>query len=559
MGTLSLSINEFYGIQQHKDGALLPLGSAADCRNVSTVDGNLSVASGYTKFISKIIPGDDRLIKLIPMRGETLKFYVVTANNIYSFDGANWVTLYTFSSELTTRQIDYLQMTIGDDECIVIATGETQMLKIKLADDSVSLFGTGAYSFSGTVSSYNAGTKVVTLSGTLSAEALRHAPLDGITINGTWLAVASATGATVTLSETPAVAPASPNAATIRGGGSDAKCNFIEMYYGRLMSCGEPDNPGRLYWSAVPGDGRTVEDWLSVEGSADASGGYLEIGDSSGDAINGMRSLATELFIQKRHSVYRVYGESPSTYNLQLVEPFSELASNASMVVKYNAPYYLTKTGIKYYDGTGVLPLNGGIRYINTFIKTIISVADSKGVHADNILYFSCKVDSGSDYDDTLIVYDIGRVFSDASYGSYTLRDGFQIADMVQYDGDIYLINDKRYVYLFNSGTDYDGVKINAYWTTQITDTGNKLKKYQVRSILFRGGVGKMKLTVISDGDTQSDYFEVFDSAKEAMVSFVNTNPSTAFGIRIDNQYGSPFAINGGIQICYTDELVNTK
>lgn len=557
MATASLSINEFFGIQQHKDGALLPVGSARDCRNVTTIDGNLSVSKGYTKYIPRAIPGTDRILKLIKRRGDTAKDYVVTANKIYSDSGTAWNTIYTFATELTTKQIDYIQTLVGADDCLIIATGETQMLKINLSDDSVVLFGTGEFSFEGTVSSYNAGTKVVTLSATLSSEALRHAPLDGITINGTWLAVASATGATVTLSETPSVAPASPNTATIRGGGSTAHCNFVEIYFGRLLACGDPSNPSRLYWSAVSGDGRTIEDWLSVEGSADASGGYAEVGESSGDALRGFKTLATEMFLLKRHTVFRLFGESPSTYNFQQVETFSELSSNASITVKYNAPYYLTKTGIKYYDGTGVLPLNGGIRFINTVIQTIYSVEESKGVHADNLLYFSCKVDPDSEYDDTLIVYDISRTFSEASYGSYTIRNGFQIADMVSYDGQIYLVNDKRYVYLFNDGTSYDGVNIDAYWSTQITDLGNKLKKYQVRNVVFRGGEGRMLITVDYDAASKSERVEVFDSASGAISIRLDTDQASAIGLTIANQYGSTFSINGGIQICYNEEVVN--
>jgi len=557
MATQSLSINEFFGIQQQKDGALLPVGSARDCRNVTTVDGNLAVAKGYTKHIATIIPGADRLLKLIVKRGDTEKFYVVTANKIYSYSGSTWTTLYTFSAALTTDQIDYVQTLVGADDCLIIATGETQMIKIKLSDDTAVLFGTGEYSFSGTVSSYNAGTKVVTLSATLSAEALRHAPLDGITIDGTWLAVASATGATVTLSEAPAVAPASPNVATIRGGGSTANCNFVEMYFGRLLACGDPTNPSRLYWSAVSGDGRTIEDWLSVEGSVDASGGYAEVGESSGDAMRGFKTLGTELFLLKRHSVFRLFGESPSTYNFQQVETFSEPASNASIVVKYNAPYFLTASGVKYYDGTGVLPINGGIRFINSFLQTIHSVEESKGVHADNILYFSCKVDSDSVYDDTLILYDISRTFSDTSYGSFTIRDGFQIADMVSYDGSIYLINDKRYVYLFNDGTSYDGAVIDAYWSTQITDMGNKLKHYQVTHVVFRGGEGKMRIAVNYDTNSKAERVDVYDSSAPAKSIRIDTDLASSFGLTISNLYGSEFSINGGIQICFREELVN--
>jgi len=543
----SYRIQEFFGIQQQTDGTLLPETSAADARNIDTSDGNLGVAKGYTKYISTIVPDADRILKLIIARGATAKFYVVTVKKIYVYSGTAWSTLYTFSTALTTTQIDYVQTQIGTDDYLIIATGETQMIKIKISTDATELFGTGEFSFSGTVSSYNAGTKVVTLSATLSAEALRHAPLDGITINGTWLAVASATGATVTLSATPDTEPASPNTATIRGGGSTANCNFCDMYFGRFVSAGDPTAPSRLYWSAVSGDGRTIEDWLAVEGSADASGGYVEVGDNGGDAIIGITVLSDRLVIFKRYSVYYLRGDRPSTYAVERVENFSERMSNASVVVKNNLPYYLTASGIQVYDGTGIVPINEGVRYLNSFFQTVNSALQSKGVHCQNVFYFSCKVSSTATYDDTVIVFDIARA-------AYMLRDGFEVADMTVHDGVVYLINGSRYVYQFNNGTDYDGTAINAYWLTQKTDLAAKGVVKQVKEVMFRAGAGRLVVSVY--GDINQDSIDrITDGKNGGFVSLpVKLAPTRAFQIRIENKAGSAFSVTGGIEATFINE-----
>lgn len=538
-------ITEFLGIQQHKDGSLLPTGSAADCRNMVTFDGNLAVAKGYVKHISVAVPGTDRILRHIIVRGTTRTDYVVTASNIYYFTGTAWSSVHTFSPALTTTQVDYLQTLIGSTDHLIIGTGAGQMVKINTSTHVATTFGTGALSFDGTVSSYNAGTLTITLSATLSAEAQRHAPLDGITVNGTWLAVASATSTTVVLTEAPAVAPASPNTATIRGGGSDASCNFIDMYKGRLFAAGDPSNTSRLYWSAVPGDGRTIEDWLVVTGSADASGGYVEIGDSAGDAITGIIALASEILIFKRYSFYRLYGESPSNFTVERVESFAEYMSNASAVVKYNKPFFITKSGLKFYDGTGVVPIDSGIRFINTFITSLNSVAQSKGVHADNVLYFSCKVSSASTYDDALIVYDIARQ-------AYTIRDGFQIADITQFDGTIYLINDARYVYEFNSGTTYDGTIINAYWETQHTDMQAKAFLKQVNDILFRGGSGNMFVEVhFGANDIKQEQNMLASERYNVTRLTVETDQASMFWLKLMNVRGSYFEIKGGLSIFF--------
>ena len=73
-------IQSFTGIEQQADGALLPTTSARDARNCCTWDGNLSVAKGYVHHISAAVPGTGRVLKLIPLRGTSEKFYVVTAD-----------------------------------------------------------------------------------------------------------------------------------------------------------------------------------------------------------------------------------------------------------------------------------------------------------------------------------------------------------------------------------------------------------------------------------------------------------------------------------------------
>ena len=136
-------IQEFYGIQQQTDGALLPVTSAADARNMDTSDGNLSVANGYAKHLATILPGTDKILKLIVAREATEKWYVVTANKIYAFVDAatdRWDAIYTFSPALTSTQIDYVQTQIGTDDYLIIATGETQMIKVKISTNAAEVF-----------------------------------------------------------------------------------------------------------------------------------------------------------------------------------------------------------------------------------------------------------------------------------------------------------------------------------------------------------------------------------------------------------------------------------
>ena len=549
------SIQEFYGIQQHKDGALLPPGTAYDARNVDTSDGNLRLAKGFEKFNSMAaVPGSEGIYKLIIARTSSgRKWYCVTSGRVYVYSGSAWsqIANSTFSPALTaSKSVDCLQTKIGADDYLILATGTQQMMKIKISNDSASAFGSGSTGYSGTVSSYNSSTRKVTLASSLDTESARRALAYGVTIAGTLHQVSAASGTSITLKNVPATNPAANDAVSVRGGGSNASCAFVGLYYSRLIAAGDPSNPSRLYWSAISGDGRTVEDWLSVDGSVDASGGYVEIGNTSGDKITGMCVLSTQVLIFKEHSVWRMYGDRPSQFTVERVEEFGEAVANSSIVIKYDVPQFLTKTGIKYYDGTGVLPINRGERVLDRFVQTIKSVKKSIGFHNDNFLYFTCTCGTSTSvlYTDTIVVYDIGRQ-------SFMIRDGFRIYDMIADDGQIFLINGDRYVYEFNKGYTYAGANINAYWNTQPTDLLAKYYKKQIKELMFRGTAGRINFTVRDGSNKTFPKRTLFQDNDGYNSISVSTNKARVFEIRIENEEGSYFEILGGLDISYDREL----
>lgn len=544
------SIQEFYGIQQHKDGSLLPPGTAYDARNVDTSDGNLRLGKGYTKHFDAKVGGSDKILRLMLARyqGHT-KFYVATEEGIYAQGADSWTKVYTFTTP-AEGQVDYLQNRISGEDYLIVATGTQQMVKIKLSDDTAALFGTGNTSFEGKVSSYNSSNRRVTLNASMSDEAIRHALADGVVIDGTSHEVMEASGNIVRLRKAPpaSAVPAANDDVVIRGGGSTAACNYLGLYSGRLFAAGDPAAPNRLYWSAVTGNGRTCEDWLSVDGSVDASGGYVEIGETSGDSIVGLCVLSSSMLIFKSHSVYRLFGDRPSTFTVERVEDNSETLSNSAVVVKYDTPQYLTRTGIKYYDGTGILPMNSGQRVLARFVDSIVSVEDSKGIHADNHLYFTCRTHADATYDDAIIDYDIARQ-------CFMIRDGFEVADMCVDDANVYMINGERYLYKMFDGYTYDGDPINAYWNTQPTDLMAKGYKKQIKELLFRGMQGRIRF-MVRDGATRTYGRKNLYTDNDGFVSVgVSTNLARVFEILIDNEEGSYFEITGGIDISYEREL----
>ena len=100
---------------------------------------------------------------------------------------------------------------------------------------------------------------------------------------------------------------------------SDAHVLYLAMYRNRLFSAGDPEHPNRLYWSELPGSGRSIEGWGPVEASPNVEGGHTEVGDTGGDPITGLAALSNQLLIFKRHAVYRLLGDRPGNYIVEEV------------------------------------------------------------------------------------------------------------------------------------------------------------------------------------------------------------------------------------------------
>lgn len=559
------SIPEWYGIQQQVDGTLLPVTSAYDARNMETGDGNLSVAKGYTKHIATQVPGSEKILKLITSQGRD-NFYVVTVGHIYAWvydedtSTWGWDTIWTFSDLLGASQVDVLQTRIGIHDVILVATGQSLtdngasygIVKIDTETNTAAVFGAGLYSYEGTVASYDSATQIITLNSPgMSEEAQRRALAYGVSYgDGVYADVASVSDAThIELLSSLIKAPEVNDTLTVRGGGSEAPVAFVELYSNRLFAAGDPSAPFRLYWSAVPGDGRTIEDWLSVDGSYDASGGYVEVGDGSADEIIGLTALSNQLLIWKRYSVWRLYGDRPSNYTLERVDKSSDLMSNAGVITKYDAPYLLMPTGIHTYNNVSVVPVDNGSKPLRRFFDAKPYVGNSRSAFWDNRLYMTCKVGvTTNNYDDTIIVFDIAR-------NAYMIRNGFEIADLTAIGSHIYMINGERYIYEFETGTDYDGTLIPAYWLTQPTDFGRKMNRHQAMAIYSHITGDGMKVTVYGDYlDHSKDVTPFVARAGYTTVRF-QTDQQYFIQFRFENIDGGSFTLHGGINIYALSEL----
>lgn len=125
-------IQNFLGLNQAIDEGSLDAAYSPDCANIDTSCGRLETAKGHTKAIAALIPGRDNFLSLyVGEIGTAMCYIAITRKYIYSYDMTNisWSTLYTFTAPLVQNRVDYINATCDGEDCLLIATGETQLLK----------------------------------------------------------------------------------------------------------------------------------------------------------------------------------------------------------------------------------------------------------------------------------------------------------------------------------------------------------------------------------------------------------------------------------------------
>lgn len=553
-------INEFYGIDQSKDGSLVNEGTSPDARNMDTADGNLAVAAGFVKHFATPIPGNGVIRRLFILKlYSTLIFSVIAKGDddrfhLYAYDPSaeEWDDIYAWPEGIVGSYWDFLQCNIGNYDYLLIANGESQMVKWDGISSRAELFGSVDIVLETTVASYAEADKKVVLADTISKDVAARIRQAGIVIEGVTHMVADVdeTAKSVVLANAPSTLPKQGDAVKVRGGLSDAKVNYIAMHYSRLFSAGDPENPNRLYYSQIPGDGRSIEDWSSDEitGSVNTGGGYVEIGDTVGDPIIGIVSLSTQLLIFKRYSIYRLLGDKPSYFSIERVDAEVEQMAHTSVARHNDMAYYLTPAGLHYFNNVTVQPMHNA-RNIRDFMKGC-KVSQTKSCEAKDMMYFSCYKGENADreYDNSIVIYDTQR-------NSYMIRDGFNVADMSSVDGTIYFLNDARYVYRLNEGRDYDGQPINAYWYTPMTDLRDRQMRKKVSAVYIRGkgedALSTIMLDTYSGKSTKTSRKLMLDE-REILCIEPNIAEADTFQLKIYNEAGSRFSCHGGIEVDIT-------
>ena len=321
---------------------------------------------------------------------------------------------------------------------------------------------------------------------------------------------------------------------------SDRPTRLIELYYSRLFAAGDAAYPSRLYWSAAPGDDRSVEDWSSVETSADVSGGHVEVGTDS-DPITGLAALSNQLLVFKRDSLYRLLGDRPSNFRIYPVNTVMAQPLHSACVRCGDVLYFLTKTGLYYYDGQTVQRTMDADR-----VRTLLQDADlsrCEGAAAGDKLYFSLRIGADAGVNNAILVYDRNR-------RSYMLRDGFLVRAMCADGGRLYLIDGDGYICRFEEGETYAGREIDANWRTPMTDLGGKIAVKHLKELYLRGSGGIIAVSAKTGSGTV--FFErLMPTDKPDVLEATLSGDGRAFCLELANVNGSRFTVDGGVELLF--------
>lgn len=351
----------------------------------------------------------------------------------------------------------------------------------------------------------------------------------------------------------------------VRGGCSDMPIQCVTMYYNRLFASGHSrgSNPRRLYWSCLPGDGRTIEDWTRTDASVDTSGGHVDIGQPEDGSITEIFAMQNQLVIFTEYRVYRLTGYAPSNYTVECIGVLnSRKRSNSADIGGY--PYWLSDDGIFFYTGATIQKLDDGDNLRRCF--SVWEFADStytqfpvSAAYHRGFLVFICSLFSDeyqasvdvllfNTQDGTLSKHNLDVPIASENYGLWLVNDpeyGLRLSlpyEAYETTGHM----DYTAMYSLDNITQLGTCGNVAKWKSHILDLQALSVAKQPVRMLMRGS-GEFDLEIKTERDSQIHHVIMPDTLNAVKtVDFKVTEGRTLqFTISSDKQ----FSIEAGAQI----------
>lgn len=306
--------------------------------------------------------------------------------------------------------------------------------------------------------------------------------------------------------------------------------DFIELHYDRLWIAGNTTNPDRLYFSTAGVNGADIHDWTAPTDEAEANmhGGFIDVRSYDGSKIIGLKVVFNSLIIFKNKCAFKLFGSSPSNY--QLVQLFSSNGAIAdkSICVGNNGAFFLNKDGIYFYDGTNVNLISQKVK--NTIASMNLNYASKAvGIFANNKYYIAFPTGT-STTNNCLIEYNVDTK-------SFMKHDIGNIQDILEFNNKIYISDGANLRILFEGTT-----TLPALWETPYLDFDKKNNRKLSNYIYFRGkGNGTVRFTCITE--RKSKTLDVALDGTEKLYRKKLKNKGRMMKLKIENVSNSSIEI----------------
>lgn len=622
MANSKFTISQFYGVTRGIADNLAPLGSAAEARNVDLSDGALQTLIGYMKWPVTYDGGtgpqkaDPKM--LWRSAWGTYLYYDVYSNAVYeilrtdsssnaSAKGRVVLSIDPNSFPVMTAPKRLFTTTISGKPVAIFLDGIHQPALIGSGTNNAlycRAFGTGMFLTSDQISAVFTGTDSVivgvSVNRVFSSEEAARCKYAGVYVMETESEQLDYTAAYVSevrlFSDhtTIVFADALPSGSVevghyikVRGGLSDKPVNVMAMHYGRLFAGGNLSVPNRLYWSCLPGDDRTIEDWSADDASPDTGGGYVQVG-KVGARIKALFAYDQQLLIWCGDEIWRLYGASPSQYTLELVDVGygqQTTSTNINSPLTYafvyekqesianvrGVPYILTDQGFMYYDGNGFQPVSSE-RTMASLLLSGNNVRNWMGDLSQDLFTGRVSFHEGGLFfsvpgaDDYVARYDLrtgtyitlyrpntgfsassGKMLFGAGSSDYPL-EGFEVLLYgFNTEADVSALDTPSGA-TWENAYHYAGHRIDAVWESHDLSFGESSMNKRLRRIGM-DVTGPIRVIIKFPDGTLFDqvYLTNTDRERRFLWIAVDMPYESSFRIRFESVSGRPFRVHNGI------------
>lgn len=337
-------------------------------------------------------------------------------------------------------------------------------------------------------------------------------------------------------------------------GGQPLVFEHLTLLYERLWGAVHPSQPDRIYWS----ESFAPEDWEVNYETPDTGGGFVDVATFDGSRIRAIVAAFDDVLIFKDKSMHRLNGTYPGEFNLTQVYGSEGTLAYGTIVHTADRLYFLGADGLCVYDGMTVSSLaHTGDRKLHGVWKRLnmAAIDKARACICDDVLYLSIPLD-GSATNTHVVEYSLQD-------GSYSLMALPGIADwLVHREGlaETLMCLVDSVIYRYDTGTNFCGQPINAYWLSPEITLGTLTTKKKVGRIYMSVNAQsldfeknpEMKVSLISGNKERAKVIALKNGSNEVRKRIKIRGRS--FRFRIENVNGNPLTINRGMEIVLEED-----